>query len=85
MIDVTILETESTSRGDTAELILDKSITPAIGMILIDEDSQTWEVVAMLHDKKRSTADSHTVRWILHCQPVNAEKPLHPGEFKLMH
>jgi hypothetical protein len=85
MIDITILETEATSRGDVAEVILDKSVVPAIGMILIDEDSQTWEVTAMLHDKKRSTEDSSTVRWLLHCQPVNTEKPLHPGPFKLMH
>jgi hypothetical protein len=85
MIDVTILETESTPSGDIAELILDKSITPTIGMILIDADSQTWEVTATLHDSKRATEDATSVRWTFHCRPVNTDQPLHAGAFKLMH
>jgi hypothetical protein len=85
MINVTILETETTSFGDMAELILDKSVTPSVGMILIDEDSQTWEVTATLHDKKRSTNDTKTIRWTFQCKGVNTDLPIHPGEFKLMH
>jgi hypothetical protein len=86
MTTVTIVESESTSMGDMAELILDKSIVPSTGMILMDEDSQTWEVTGALHDAKRTTGDDlSTKRWTLRCKPVNTDQPIHTGEFKLIH
>ena len=86
MIQVTITETDSTPLGDMAELTLDKSFEPAIGMILMDEDSQTWEVTGTLHDVKRTTGDDLTSkRWTFQCRPVNTDKPLHTGEYKLIH
>jgi hypothetical protein len=85
MTHVTITETESTKMGDMAELTLDRSLEPAIGMILMDEDSLTWEVTGTLHDKKRTTGTSSVIHWTLRCKPVNTTKPIHPGEFKLIH
>jgi hypothetical protein len=85
MTTVKILETESTVMGDMAELMMDHSVVPSIGMILMDEDSQTWEVTAALHDAKRLTEESSSRRWTLRCKPVNGDKPIHTGEFKLLH
>ena len=85
MTTVNVIETESTVMGDMADLIIDRSIVPSVGMILMDEDSQTWEVTAALHDSKRLTEENSTKRWTLQCKPVNTEKPIHPGEFKLIH
>jgi hypothetical protein len=85
MITVTILQTESTVLGDMVELTLDKHIEPAIGMILMDENSRTWEVTAILHDAKRITEEHHFKRWTFQCRPVNTDSSIHPGEFKLIH
>ena len=85
MTNVKILQTESTSMGDMAELNLDKSFAPATGMILMDEESQTWEVTGTLHDAKRNTGDEITKRWTFQCKGVNTDRPIHPGEFKLIH
>lgn len=86
MISVTILQTDTNSFGDMAELNLDVSIEPSIGMILMDEDSQTWEVTGTLHDAKRTTGDDLTTkRWTFQCKRVNTDKPIHTGQFKLMH
>jgi hypothetical protein len=70
--------------GDMAELILDHSIEPSIGMILIDEDSLTWEVTAALHQTNRTTGNGSSL-WTLRCNPVNSDQPIHSGTFKLMH
>jgi len=85
MTTVTIISTEATPMGDMAEVILDHRIEPAIGMILIDEDSFTWEVTATLHDASRTTGDQSMKLWTLQCTPVNSELAIHPGVFKLMH
>jgi hypothetical protein len=85
MTTVTIIETESTAMGEMADIMLDRSIEPAIGMILMDEDSQTWEVTAALHDAKRLTDEHSAKRWTVQCKPVNSDKPIHPGAFKLLH
>ena len=85
MTTVTILETETTSMGDMAEVNLDHSIQPSVGMILMDEESLAWEVTALLHDGKRNTGDDHIKRWTFRCKPVNTDKSIHTGEFKLMH
>lgn len=82
---VDVIETESTVMGEMADLIIDRSIVPSVGMILMDKDSQTWEVTAALHDSKRLTEESSTQRWTLQCKPVNTEKPIHRGEFRLIH
>jgi hypothetical protein len=85
MTTVTIIRTETTPMGDMAEVILDRHIEPGIGMILIDEDSQTWEITATLHDASRTTDNEHARLWTLQCKPVNSDEPIHPGVFKLMH
>jgi hypothetical protein len=85
MTIVKILDIESTPMGDMADIVLDNSIQPSTGMILMDEDSQTWEVTGALHDTKRLTEESKAKRWTLRCKPVNTEKPIHLGEFKLIH
>jgi hypothetical protein len=85
MTTVTILQTETTPVGDMAELILDHSIEPSIGMILIDEESLTWEVTATLHQTNRTTGNGSSRLWTFRCKPVNSDKHIHPGTFKLMH
>jgi hypothetical protein len=85
MTPVTIIEAETTTIGDMAELILDGSVVPAIGMILIDEDSLTWEITGFMHDASRTTGDDSSKLWTLQCKPVNTEKSIHTGSFKLMH
>ena len=85
MTSVIITETDSTPMGDLAELILDKSIKPSLGMILMDEDSQTWEVTGALHDAKQATGNESTTRWTLRCKPVNTDQSIHTGPFKLIH
>lgn len=85
MITVNILEIEVTPMGEMADVVLDKTIEPSPGMILMDEDSKTWEVTAMLHDAKRITHEDHTRRWTFQCRPVNTQDPLHTGWFKLIH
>jgi hypothetical protein len=85
MTIVKVLDTESTIMGEMADIVLDNSIQPTTGMILMDEDSQTWEVTGALHDTKRLTEEGHARRWTLRCKPVNTEKPIHRGEFKLIH
>jgi hypothetical protein len=85
MTSVIITETDSTPLGVLAELVLDKSIKPSTGMILMDEDSQTWEVTGALHDAKQATGNESTTRWTLRCKPVNTDQPIHTGEFKLIH
>lgn len=85
IIMVNIIETESTAKGDMADMVVDCLFKPTVGMILMDEDSQTWEVAAALHDSKRLTEEKTMKRWTLQCKPVNADKPIHPGEFKLIH
>jgi hypothetical protein len=85
MVKLTVTEIEITAMGDMASVILDKTIKPAVGMLLIDEDSETWEITATLHDKKRSTTDGASSLWTLQCKPVNATKEFHAGEYKLMH
>jgi hypothetical protein len=85
MTDVTIIETETTTAGDMVELILDKHIKPVVGMVLIDEESRTWEVTATLHDAQRYTGDSSTIRWTFQCKPLNTDDSIHTGPFKLMH
>jgi hypothetical protein len=85
MNTVNIVHTESTPVGEMAELILEKHITPVVGMILIDEDSLTWEITAVLQNAN-STTDNHNAKlYTLRCSPVNSEKPIHTGIFKLMH
>jgi hypothetical protein len=85
MTSVTILEVETTSMGDVAELILEPSFVPAIGMMLMDQDSLTWEITGILHDSKRNTEEAHGKRWTFQCQPVSTDKSIHPGEYKLIH
>jgi hypothetical protein len=85
MIKINILEIENTPMGDMADVVLENSFQPSPGMMLMDEDSQTWEVTGMLHDSKRITAETSTRRWTFQCRPVTADKPLHTGEFKLIH
>ena len=85
MIPVTIIQTESTLVGDIADLILEESIEPVVGMVLIDEDSLTWEVTGTLSDSKRTTGDGTTKRWTFQCRPLNTHLSIHTGEFKLMH
>jgi hypothetical protein len=85
MIIVRITEVETTSMGDMAELTLERAIHPSIGMILIDEDSLTWEVTGMLHSSNRTTGDESSKLWTLQCKPVNTDKSIHTGIFKLMH
>lgn len=86
MTTVKILQIESTTMGDMVDLMLDVSVVPAPGMILMDEESQTWEITALLHDSKRNTGnDIIRKRWTFQCKPVNADKPIQPGEFKLLH
>jgi hypothetical protein len=82
---VTITEVEITSMGEMAELILDRSVHPALGMILIDDESHTWEITGCLQSANRTTRDELSKLWTLVCKPVNTEKPIHPGVFKLMH
>ena len=85
MIDVNILEIEQTPMGEMADVVLPNSVEPTPGMILMDEDSQTWEVTAMLHDSKRITHEENTKRWTFQCRPVSATSPLHPGAYRLIH
>ena len=85
MTTVNIINVESTALGDMAELILQGHISPGIGMILIDEDSYTWEVTGFMHDAGRTTTSDSAKLWTLRCSPVNSDKPMHTGVFKLMH
>jgi hypothetical protein len=85
MTEVTILQAETTSIGEMAELMLERTTELAIGMILIDEESLTWEVTGFLHDASRTTGDASSKLWTVQCKPVNTDKPIHTGTFKLMH
>jgi hypothetical protein len=85
MITVNILEIEETPMGEMADVVLEKSFEPAPGMMLMDEDSQTWEVTAMLHDAKRITQEESTKRWTFQCKPVNTQSALHTGVYKIIH
>jgi hypothetical protein len=85
MITVNILETEYTSVGDMAELLLDAHVEPALGMMLIDEKGDTWEVTATLSSKERRTTDPSMRWWTFQVKPVNTDQAIHTGLFKLMH
>lgn len=85
MTTVNIVETETTLLGEMADAVVDKNIQPAVGMMLMDEDSLTWEVTAMLHDSKRATGEEFTKLWTFQCKPINTDKPIHTGPFKLIH
>ena len=85
MVNVNVLEIEVTSMGEMAEVEIDKHVEPSVGMILMDEESQTWEITATLHGAKRLTHESHTRRWTFQCKPVNTQTDLHPGTYKLIH
>ena len=85
MFSVDITRAEVTSQGEIVEAILDASVTPAIGMILIDEESRTWEITAMLHDAARAYEKEHKKLWTFQCSAVNADVSIHEGEYKLMH
>jgi len=63
-----------------AEVIVSEKIEPAVGMILIDEHSQTWEITGTLHDSRRTTDTENSKLWTLQCTPVNAEREIQPGE-----
>jgi hypothetical protein len=85
MITVNVIETEYTPVGDMAELLLDKHVEPALGMMLIDEKGDTWEVTGTLSDGQRNTTDSSMRRWTFQVKPVNTDDNIHTGLFKLMH
>lgn len=85
MITVNIIETEFTAVGDMAELLLDKHVEPALGMMLIDKEGDTWEVTATLLSNQRNTFDASMRRWTFQVKPVNTDQSIHTGEFKLMH
>lgn len=85
MTDVTVVAMEETEKGDMIELILDTHFTPAIGMILMDENSATWEITGILHDPKRVTDEDHGKRYTMTCQGVNTERAIHTGKYKLLH
>ncbi|MBT1688791.1 hypothetical protein [Dawidia soli] len=85
MITVTVIETELTPMGDMAELLLDKHVEPALGMMLIDKEGDTWEVTGTLSNKQRNATDTSLRRWTFQVKPVNTDQNIHTGEFKLMH
>jgi hypothetical protein len=85
MITVNVIETEYTPVGDMAELLLDRHVEPALGMMLIDEKGDTWEVTGTLSDGQRNTTDSSMRRWTFQVKPVNTDDNIHTGLFKLMH
>jgi hypothetical protein len=85
MITVKIIETELTTMGDMAELLLDKHIEPTLGMMLIDKEGDTWEITGTLSNKQRHTSDTNMRRWTFQVKPVNTENNIHTGDFKLMH
>jgi hypothetical protein len=85
MITVKVIETEFTSMGDMAELLLDKHVEPALGMMLIDKEGDTWEITGTLSSKQRNTTDATMRRWTFQVKPVNTENNIHTGDFKLMH
>jgi hypothetical protein len=85
MTTITVTEIEFTSKGEMATAVIDKSVNPGVGMLLIDEDSETWQITATLHDKKRSFTQGRSSVWTLQCKPVNASKEFHAGDYKLIH
>ncbi|MBT1707130.1 hypothetical protein KK062_02795 [Fulvivirgaceae bacterium PWU5] len=85
MITVNVIETEYTPVGDMAELLLDRHVEPALGMMLIDEKGDTWEVTGTLSDSQRNTTDPSMRRWTFQVKPVNTDDNIHTGLFKLMH
>lgn len=85
MVMVSIVLVESTSIGDVVEALIDKNVEPAVGMMLMDEQSETWEITAALHDTKRITHEDHLKRWTFQCKPLSSDEPIHVGDYKLIH
>lgn len=85
MVTVNVIEIEVTSFGELADVVIEKSIAPQTGMMLMNDDSETWEVTAALHNSKRVLNEDHTKLWTLQCKAITASKAMQPGLFKLIH
>ena len=85
MVTVNVVDIEVTSFGEIADVVIEKDVTPQTGMMLMNDDSETWEVTAALHNSKTVTNEEHTKLWTLQCKSMTAEKAMQPGLFKLLH
>jgi hypothetical protein len=85
MITVNVVEIEVTSFGELADVVMDKAIAPQTGMMLMNDDSETWEVTGALHNASRVLNEEHTKLWTLQCKALTASRAMEPGLFKLIH
>ncbi len=85
MISVNVVEIELTSLGELADVVVDKSFDPQPGMMLMDDESQIWEVTGTMHNAQRVLNENHTRLWTFQCKPVNANRPMQTGMYKLIH